>query len=148
MTFSSHTGEFAQIVDLDPADGITYDFLTTAVGLNAVAKNETQLLRAVTATSRANDSILPSEFQLAAIFNAAIARWAVSGLAIGSLERLRSVEFHFDDLGGDLLGLVRGNVIQIDRDAAGWGWFADDTACHRPEMHHLSSMRDPFFPYK
>ncbi len=40
---------------------------------------------------------------------------------------LDNVEFNISDLPGDLLGQTTDNLITIDRDAAGYGWYVDST---------------------
>jgi hypothetical protein len=65
--------------------------------------------------------------QLRSIHAAAVQRFAEAGVAGPQLDLLRSVGLHVADLPDDLLGLVRGDTVLIDRDAAGRGWFIDPT---------------------
>src|SRR5262249_36895863 len=57
----------------------------------------------------------------------AAARWQSAGLTPQQAAALRSVDVQIADLGGATLGLVSGNTILIDDNAAGWGWFVDPT---------------------
>jgi len=127
LAFASQTGSFSQITDLNPLDGFAYDILTNATSMTTVVKLEPQPLRATSQATDASSIPGPTDTQLAAIFNAAIARWAASGIAIAELNRMRSAVIRVADLDGTLLGLADGNSIQIDRDAAGWGWFIDSS---------------------
>jgi hypothetical protein len=70
-----------------------------------------------------------SQTDLQTIANEAIARWAATGLDAASVAKLSSVEFVLTDLGGSHLGLadVDSNVIYIDSNAAGHGWYVDST---------------------
>jgi hypothetical protein len=61
------------------------------------------------------------------IAGAAIARLTASGLSETLLDRLSGVRVAMADLPGDLLGLASADGIEIDRDAAGYGWFLDAT---------------------
>jgi len=72
---------------------------------------------------------LPSLTQasLAPIVREAIADWAALGLAAEQLERFASIRFVITDLSGPQLGLADRDVIYLDLDAAGRGWFADPT---------------------
>lgn len=59
--------------------------------------------------------------------NAAISLWIAAGISDELTSSLDRVEFRVVDLEGDLLGLAHDNVVLLDLDAAGWGWFVDDT---------------------
>ncbi len=54
----------------------------------------------------------------------ALARWQASGADTSALAGL---SVRIADLGGTTLGMVSGNTIWLDDDAAGWGWFVDPT---------------------
>ena len=60
--------------------------------------------------------------------------WAAAGFTKQQLDPLRGVEGRVVDLGGDLLGLAGGDVITLDDDAAGRGWFADPTPLEDEEF--------------
>src|SRR5262249_35275284 len=55
---------------------------------------------------------------------AAIARWAIAG---ADKAQFANVRFALADLPDGMLGRQTGNLIEIDRDAAGRGWFVDPT---------------------
>ena len=57
-----------------------------------------------------------------AVLRAAKQQWVTMGVAA---ERLAAVSVRVADLGGLTLGFAEGNVIVLDRDAAGWGWNID-----------------------
>ncbi|WP_233259698.1 hypothetical protein [Ramlibacter sp. WS9] len=58
---------------------------------------------------------------------AAIARWVAAGIGDDQLALLQSVTFGVADLKGSVLGVAAGNVVVVDSNAAGWGWFVDAT---------------------
>ena len=58
---------------------------------------------------------------------AAVSLWAAAGISAESASLLSQVEFRIVDLEGDLLGLAYDNVVLLDRDAAGMGWFVDES---------------------
>lgn len=67
---------------------------------------------------------------LAPLAAEAVRRWEAAGLSAAQLDALRGVQFEVTDLGDSgLLGLtsVGGNLIRIDDDGAGRGWFVDAT---------------------
>src|SRR5206468_2866968 len=68
------------------------------------------------------------------LLDAAIMHWAAAGFTKQQLDPLRGVEGRVVDLGGDLLGLAGGDVITLDDDAAGRGWFADPTPLEDEEF--------------
>ena len=69
-----------------------------------------------------------SHEELAPIVEAAIDRWAQSGLSTEQIELLQNVTFEIADLQGDeTVGVARGGHIILDDDAAGRGWFIDST---------------------
>jgi hypothetical protein len=61
------------------------------------------------------------------ITDAAIAAWVASGVSPLEEARLRGVRFAIDDLPGSRLGFASGDLVVIDRDACGFGWFIDPT---------------------
>jgi hypothetical protein len=68
-----------------------------------------------------------SQSDVDAIVAAALSRFAAAGLSDSALSDLTSVQVSVGDLGGTYLGLAGGNVVRIDDDAAGNGWFVDAT---------------------
>jgi len=60
--------------------------------------------------------------------DAAVARWFDdAGVDADRLARLQEVSFELIDLPGNLLGFATWDVIYIDTNAAGHGWFIDET---------------------
>lgn len=68
-----------------------------------------------------------SRSELDPVIDAAIARWAATGLDEEQIAFLQSVTFEIADLSGDQLGLAEDGHIVLDDDAAGRGWFIDAT---------------------
>jgi Ca2+-binding RTX toxin-like protein len=65
---------------------------------------------------------------LAPIVDAAIERWVQAlDLDAGQVVDLYAVDFQITDFAGLTLGLADKETILIDADAAGYGWFVDDT---------------------
>jgi hypothetical protein len=61
-----------------------------------------------------------------------IHRWQRAGADTSSLG---NVQIQIANLGGMTLGLASGNIITLDDDAAGWGWFVDRTPRSDSEFH-------------
>ena len=61
------------------------------------------------------------------VANEAVSRWADCGIGSKRIRTLQDVEFQITDLPGSTLGLALGNRIWLDTDAAGYGWFVDET---------------------
>ncbi len=61
------------------------------------------------------------------IIAAAIQRWAATGLTDEQLAALNATTFEIADLGGNYLGLASGNVIRLDDNGNGLGWYVDLT---------------------
>lgn len=64
---------------------------------------------------------------LAPIVDEALSRWQHAGLTEQHLNRLQNATYSIADLPGSYLGVAAGNVIYLDRTAAGYGWFIDAT---------------------
>ncbi|CAM5482718.1 hypothetical protein MAUB1S_08099 [Mycolicibacterium aubagnense] len=64
---------------------------------------------------------------LDSIIAAAIQRWAATGLTDEQLAALNATTFEIADLGGNYLGLASGNVIRLDDNGNGLGWYVDLT---------------------
>jgi hypothetical protein len=65
-----------------------------------------------------------TDADLIPIVQEATARWTDAGIDAGLLS---SVDVIVADLSGNQLGLASGNRVVIDADAAGHGWFVDET---------------------
>ena len=81
---------------------------------------------AVPATDAPIPDVLTEE-QIAPIRDEAISRWRVSGATFEQISQLQDVDIRIVDLPGDLLAQANRDRILVDRDAAGWGWFVDET---------------------
>jgi hypothetical protein len=70
-----------------------------------------------------------TDAQLPRILAAAIDRWAAAGLDATALAKLRAAHVAIANLGAESLGLAYAdsNLIRIDDDAAGHGWYVDPT---------------------
>ena len=65
--------------------------------------------------------------RLPALVDAALLHWAAAGISAGDSNVCTTPNWRIADLGSDLLGLTAGDVITLDDDAAGHGWFLDPT---------------------
>jgi len=70
-------------------------------------------------------SVSSSEVQT--LVSEAISRWVSAGISSAQAALLASVKYVVTDLAGANLGLADGNVIYIDANAAGNGWYVDST---------------------
>ena len=68
-----------------------------------------------------------SAAELNSVVQAAMNRWAANGLSDGQLAVLQAAVFEVSAMSGWYLGSASGNRIQIDSDAAGFGWFLDNS---------------------
>jgi hypothetical protein len=75
-----------------------------------------------------------TQAQLTPIVNEAIAQWSSAGLSAADVQKLRQVQFVVSDLSGSQLGEATGNVIYLDANAAGNGWFVDATPAQNEEF--------------
>jgi hypothetical protein len=73
------------------------------------------------------DATTLAEADLQPIVAEAIARWAAAGLNAETVAKLQQVRFVIGDLTGSTLGDAEGNRVQLDINAAGHGWFIDQT---------------------
>jgi hypothetical protein len=77
--------------------------------------------------------------QLDAAAAAAIERWAATGLSVEQLAQLRAATVRVADLDAGRLGASFGTTVELDRDAAGWGWFVDVTPADDAEFADVVS---------
>ena len=105
-----------------------YVFLSSAVSANST----------VSANSALNVSTL-TQSDLYPIINEAIARLRSAGLDSTRLVQLSRVQFVITDLSGSKLSMIDGNLIYIDNNAAGHGWFVDRTPTLDEEFSHSTS---------
>lgn len=83
-----------------------------------------QMLRA---TRVGSGGIALQENDLAQPIAAAITHWTSTGISDREIELLSRAHVTIGDLPSDAVGQRVGNTIVLDRDAAGNGWFVDDT---------------------
>jgi predicted Zn-dependent protease len=89
-------------------------------------------------TASANVSTL-TQAELQPIVSEAIARWTNAGLDATAVAKLTQAQFVISDLPGSYLGEADGDVIYIDGNAAGHGWFVDPTPAVDAEFTASSS---------
>jgi membrane-associated phospholipid phosphatase len=58
------------------------------------------------------------------LLSEALARWQAAGVDTSAL---LGIDIRIADLGGTTLGLAAGHTIWLDDNAAGWGWYVDQT---------------------
>ncbi len=80
-----------------------------------------------------------TQAELQPIVNAAMTRWTSAGLDVTTLQKLRQVQFVIGDLPGSSVGEADGNLIQLDANAAGHGWFIDSTPASDEEFASAGS---------
>jgi VCBS repeat-containing protein len=82
------------------------------------------------------DDGLLSQAELDAMVDAAMQRWAEAGLTADQLAALRELHFTVADMTGWYLGSYQPNLITLDVDAAGHGWYVDTTPLNDSEFGH------------
>ena len=75
-----------------------------------------------------------AQTDLQPIVNEAITLWSQAGLSAAEVQKLRQVQFVVTDLRGAQLGETDGNIIYLDANAAGNGWFIDPTPASNQEF--------------
>jgi uncharacterized delta-60 repeat protein len=76
---------------------------------------------------------------LAPVVSAAIELFAAAGASDAQVARLQQAQVQVGDLAGSILALQSGNVITIDTNAAGRGWFVDPTPTDNAEFQLLGN---------
>ena len=107
-------------------------------GAYAPATPLLQAAAADPATFRGGDT--PSAGDLAALLADAKARWAASGLDAASIAKLDAVTVQLADLPGAALGEEVSGTVFVDLDAAGRGWFIDQTPQDNAEFHFVRGL--------
>ncbi|MEK6233928.1 MAG: hypothetical protein N2C14_04385, partial [Planctomycetales bacterium] len=92
-----------------------------------VANGGLPLTAAAGEDTTSNDAQALTDADAARLVDAAIDRLANAGYADADLAALRDLNVAVTDLEGATLGLASGDTIFLDVDAAGHGWFLDDT---------------------
>jgi hypothetical protein len=95
---------------------------------------DSQAELAASAVVTSPDTTALTDAQLAPVVNQAIAAWSSAGLSAAQLQKLRQAQFVITDLPGSYLGKTTGDVIQLDANAAGNGWFVDPTPASNAEF--------------
>ena len=80
-----------------------------------------------------------TQSEVDAIVDAALVRFEAAGVSEADLDQLRDVDVRVEDIGGAYLGLAGGNSIVIDDDAAGNGWFVDQSPLDDSEFDVVDS---------
>jgi hypothetical protein len=107
-------GELTRIATVAANTTIT----TASFGIYAEAN-----LRATALGNNANVAVLTTQ-QASSMLAAAVSRFQASGI---NTSALKNVNIRIANLGGTTLGFASGNTIWLDDNAAGWGWFVDQT---------------------
>ncbi|HEU0099004.1 MAG TPA: cadherin-like domain-containing protein [Allosphingosinicella sp.] len=81
----------------------------------------------VPAAPAVNDDGRISETELKLLVSAAIDRWAANGATAEQIAAMKAVKVSVADMMGVQIGGASAGIIQIDNDAAGYGWFVDST---------------------
>jgi hypothetical protein len=119
--------EYFELQLLDPTNAVV---ATDGNGVVTILDDDSAyLLAAETAKDDHEEVDLLTEAQLAPIVDEAIARWesALIGTEIDVEAILSGIEFEITDFKDLTLGLAESGTITIDADAAGWGWYVDET---------------------
>ena len=82
----------------------------------------------------AADTATLTQNDLEPILQAAVALWSETGLSESELNRLGQVTVSIADLSGSYLAITSSTDIRIDIDAAGYGWFVDQTPLRNEEF--------------
>ncbi len=85
----------------------------------------------------AGPSLTTRDIQL--VLNEAVGKWAAAGIDANAISLLSSAEIRIADLPNATLGQVVGNRVYLDTDAAGYGWFVDQTPENDDEYDLLAN---------
>jgi hypothetical protein len=116
----------------------SFDTVTVKTNDPAVASTTAQLMAMQSATPTANVTSI-QEQQLQPLIAEAKRRWAATGLV--DLAALAAIQVNVANLNQTsatdrVLGQTQGQVITIDDNAAGWGWFIDSTPGRNEEYRY------------
>jgi len=92
----------------------------------ATIANDVPLIADIAASGMVSDEDLAVN-DLSTIISAALARWEAAGITVDQVDVLRGAIFSVGDLAGLALGSTNEHAINIDINAAGYGWFVDPT---------------------
>jgi RHS repeat-associated protein len=139
VIYASRTGQFAAVNTIGVSNGLIF---AAGYGATSVTLTAGEPLQIASGTPVSGTAEAISATQLDTITSAAIARWAGIGLSEAAIERLQTVEFAVADLHEGLLGFAANNVVWIDRDAAGHGWFVDPTPAEQSEFSATAALTE------
>lgn len=92
-------------------------------------------LHAASSVPAGTNEVVPLEMaEVQSVLDVAIGAWVSVGLDAHRAASLGQVSISVVDLPGSLLGLAEGYSIQLDEDAAGYGWFVDPTPTDNEEF--------------
>jgi uncharacterized repeat protein (TIGR01451 family) len=80
-----------------------------------------------------------SQSELNALITSALSHWQNAGATSKQLAALRRIDWRVRDLAGWYLGEAASNVITVDADAAGNGWYIDRTPTQNEEFADTAS---------
>ncbi|MFI5455338.1 MAG: Ig-like domain-containing protein [Isosphaerales bacterium] len=128
LTAGSVSGTFATINFPTLAGGLIFEatYNPTSVTLTVVQGGSALMVSAGAAPRPGHQDALTVP-QLQPLVTEAIDRWLVSGVTVSQADALEHVQVRIADLPPGYLGLESGNVIWVDQNAAGYGWFVDAT---------------------
>jgi Ca2+-binding RTX toxin-like protein len=105
-----------------------FDEFTFRTDDPAFSSSESSALMATQSAAESTATSTLTHGELEKIFNAAVTRWiGVGYIDQARLATLDDLELTIADMAGLTLGRSSGNRITIDSDAAGYGWFVDET---------------------
>lgn len=126
--------DYVYDIDHDSYAGISDVFTTwdnrklegVATGLNRiVVPNASPLLFAGSVTQASSQTLTLEDMK--AVQSLAMSFWIEQGINSEQISLLAGVQVEIADLSGRQLGLTTGNLIRLDTNAAGAGWFIDQT---------------------
>ena len=134
-------GNFGLLADTGPAGFDDVEVKTD----DPAFSNQGETFALIAATMSTGDSQRQNSLtreELDPIIEEAVSRWAESSLVSPMmLSRLDEVAFLIADLSGGILGLSVDTTVMIDVNAAGYGWFVDDTPYQDAEYMPQSNDR-------
>lgn len=114
----------------DSIDSISSDGVAVPSGHTDIWANESVILSSLSNLT---------EVELEKLADAAVARWAASGLSDEQLAALEDIEISIVDLEGNYVGAAEGFSIYLDWNAAGQDWFIDETPFDDAEFEYAES---------
>ena len=137
LWFAQNSG--TELVDFMNNQGVisSYSAIGTenpAIWQTADLVTGSSLLEADAAVAPAAGTPSLTQGQLQPIVQEAIARWKNAGLDAATLARMGRAQFVIGDLPGAELGEDDANLVVLDGDAAGNGWFVDPTPASDEEF--------------